>query len=182
VACSPGGALVRLAFELGHQEVITRKGKAVRLGSGWQVMLETQRRWFEEKFGRPMGPDDPVFFDSHADEPQPTSLLDMEKGNVAMLEAARISPAWIYASQHTGGLLPRLDGSFVSERDRAEWDEAIDRYMRLHQLGGRVDHDAEMGKIRNVLVGVMLGMLAGDPQYAASLASRMGAPSGFTWR
>src|SRR5260370_16261431 len=97
---------------------------------------------------------------------------------MAALEAAGVSPAWIYASQYTGGLLPRLDGSFVSERDRAEWDEAIDRYMKLHQPGGRVDHDAEMGKLQNVLVGVMLGMLADDVRYAASLASRMGAPSG----
>ncbi len=175
---SPGGALVRLAFELGHRQVITRKAKRVRLdGPGWQAMVETQNRRFAEKFGRPMGPDDLVFFDPDADEPQPAALLDMGKGSVAMLEAAGISPAWIYATQHTGGLLPRPDGSFERESDRANWSEAVDRYLKLHQPEERVDHDAEMGKLRNVLVGLMFGRFADDPEYFAVLLRRMGTPS-----
>jgi hypothetical protein len=136
-------------------------------------MLQAQSRRFEEKFGRPPGPGDPLFFDPDADEPQPFSLLGIEDETVAMLEAAGISAAWIYAHQHTDGLLPRHDGSFNSESDRAEWQEAVDRYVKLHQPDEPVDHEAEAGKLQNVLVGMTLGMAADDPEYAASLAARL---------
>lgn len=172
---SPGAALVRLAFEFGHRQVITLKGKTVSLGGGGQALIEAQRRKFEEKFGRPMGPDDPVFFDPDADEPQTFSLLEVENETVAMLEAAGVSPAWIYAYQHTDGLLPRADGGFASERDRAEWNEAVSRFVRLHQPGVRVDHDTETRKWQNMLVGMTLSMVATDPAYAASLVGRLGA-------
>jgi len=173
---SPGTALIGLAFELGHQQVITREGKVIRLGQDGAAMIEAQRRRFEEKFGRPPGPDDPLFFDPDADEPQPMSLPGVENATVGMLEAAGISPAWIYAYQHTDGLLPRPDGSFTSERDSAEWQEAVDRHTKLHQHGSHVDHEAETRKLQNVLIAVSLKMAADDPQYAASLAARLMAP------
>lgn len=173
---SPGAALTDLAFELGHPQVVTRDGKAVRLDQGGIAMLHAQSRHFEEKFGRPPGPADPLFFDPDADEPQTASLTGVENETVAMLEAAGISPAWIYAYQHTDGLLPRPDGSFNSERDSAEWHETIDRYVKIHQPHVPVDHDAEIGKLQNVLIGVSLQMAADDPQYAASLAARLTVP------
>ena len=170
---SPGTALIGLAFELGHQQVINREGKVIRLGQDGAAMIEAQRRFFEEKFGRPPGPDDPLFFDPDADEPQPMSLPGVETATVSMLEAAGISPAWIYAYQHTDGLLPRPDGSFTSERDSAEWHEAVDRYMKLHQAASPVDHEAETRKLQNVLIAVSLKMAADDPEYAASQAARL---------
>ena len=172
---SPGTALIGLAFELGHQQVINREGKVIRLGQDGAAMIEAQRRFFEEKFGRPPGPDDPLFFDPDADEPQLMSLPGVETATVGMLEAAGISPAWIYAYQHTDGLLPRPDGSFTSERDSAEWHEAVDRYMKLHQAASPVDHEAETRKLQNVLIAVTLKMAADDPEYAASLAARLTA-------
>ena len=170
---SPGTALIGLAFELGHQQVINREGKVIRLGQDGAAMIEAQRRFFEEKFGRPPGPDDPLFFDPDADEPQPMSLPGVETATVGMLEAAGISPAWIYAYQHTDGLLPRPDGSFTSERDSAEWHEAVDRYMNLHHAASPVDHEAETHKLQNVLIAVTVNMAADDPEYAASLAARL---------
>ena len=170
---SPGTALIGLAFELGHQQVINREGKVIRLGQDGAAMIEAQRRFFEEKFGRPPGPDDPLFFDPDADEPQPMSLPGVETATVSMLEAAGVSPAWIYAYQHTDGLLPRPDGSFPSERDSAEWHEAVDRYMKLHQAASPVDHEAETRKLQNVLIAVSLKMVADDPEYAASQAARL---------
>lgn len=172
---SPGAALVRLALEFGHRQVIALNCKTVSLGAGGSALVEAQRRKFEEKFGRPMGPDDPVFFDPDADEPQPFSLIEAENDTVALLEAAGVSPAWIYAYQHTDGLLPRADGSFASERDRTEWNEAVGRYVELHQPGVHVDHDAETRKLQNIMVGMTLHMVAADPEYAASLVGRLGA-------
>lgn len=173
---SPGHSLVGLAFELGHRQVVTRDAKMVRLDEEGAALFEYQRRRFEEKFGRPMEPDDPVFFDPDADEPQPLSMLDVESDTVAMLEMAGVSPAWIYAHQHTDGLLPRPEGTFVSERDEAEWNEAVDRYVRLHQPGVPVDHDAEVRKLQGMLLALTLGMLADDPDYAGSMAARLSGP------
>ncbi len=173
---SPGTALISLAFEFGHRQVVSRQGKSVRLGAESAALLEHQRRQFEEKFGRPMGPDDPVFFDPDSDEPRPISLLDAEHNGVAMLEAAGVSPAWIYAHQHTEGLLPLPDGSFATARDEAEWNEAIDRYVKLHQPGVPVDHDAEVRKLQSVLVGLTLQIIADDPEYGSSFARRIDDP------
>ena len=167
----PGAALTDLAFELGYAQVMTRDSKVIRLDRGGAAMLEAQCRRFEEKFGRPPGPDDPLFFDPGADEPRPFSLPGLETATVGMLEAAGVSAAWIYACQHTGGLLPRPDGSFASERDQAEWDDAVGRYIRLHQPGGEVDHEAETRRLQDVLAGVTLQMAADDPGYGTALAA-----------
>lgn len=171
----PGTALTDLAFEMGYSQVITRDSKVIRLDRDGAAMLEAQVRLFEEKFGRPPGPEDPLFFNPDADEPQPMSLPGLETATVGMLEAAGISPAWIYAYQHTGGLLPRPDGSFATKRDQAGWDDAVGRYLKVHQPKGQVDHEAETRKLQNVLTGVTLQMAADDPGYGAALATQLAA-------
>jgi hypothetical protein len=97
----------------------------------------------------------------------------VETATVAMLEAAGISPGWIYAYQNTGGLLPGPDGTFATASDRAEWDEAVSRYTRLHQPGQPPDHQAETARLRGALTGMSLQMAADDPGYGASLATRL---------
>ena len=174
----PGTALTDLAFELGCTQVITRDGKVIRMDRDQAAALEAQCRRFEEKFGRPPGPDDPLFFDPDAGHPQPVSLPGLETATVGMLEAAGICPAWIYAYQHTGGLLPRPDGSFASGRDQAEWDEVISRYVRVHQPGAEVDHEAETRKLQNIMTIVTLQMAADDPGYGAALATQLAAAGG----
>jgi hypothetical protein len=46
--------------------------RSIPLGPEMTEALKEQFRRFEEKFGRPPGPDDPLFFDPSADEPRPT--------------------------------------------------------------------------------------------------------------
>ena len=174
----PGTELISLAFELGYPQVLTLDSKVVRVDPDQAAMLEAQVRRFEEKFGRPPGPDDPLFFDPDADEPQPVSLTGLETETVGMLEAAGVSPAWIYAYQHTDGLLPRPDGSFASARDQAEWDEVISRYVRVHQPGIVVDHQAETRKLANITTIMTLQMAADDPGYGAAMAAQLGGPPG----
>jgi hypothetical protein len=170
----PGTELISMAFDLGYPQVISRAGKTIKLSGDAKAMLAVQARLFEEKFGRLPGPDDPVFFDPDADEPMPPALLGIEAAGVGMLEAAGISPAWIYAYQHTGGLLPRPDGTFATTGDQAEWDDAVTRYLNLHQPGARIDHQAETRKLRNILAGAALSMAAKDPGYGADLAAHLG--------
>ena len=174
----PGTELVSLAFELGYPQILTRDSKVLRVDPDQAAALEAQVRRFEEKFGRPPGPDDPLFFDPDADEPQPVSPTGLEIETVAMLEAAGICPAWIYAYQHTGGLLPRPDGSFASARDQAEWDEVISRYVRVHQPGVAVDHQAETRKLQTITTIMTLQMAAEDPGYGAAMAAQLGTPGG----
>jgi hypothetical protein len=169
----PGTELPALAFDLGYRQVVTLDSKIIRVDPGAADALESQRRRFEDKFGRPPGPGDPIFFDPGADEPRPLPATGMETATVAMLEAAGISPAWIYAYQNTGGLLPGPDGTFATASDRAEWDEAVSRYTRLHQPGQPPDHQAETRRLRGALTGMALQMAADDPGYGASLAARL---------
>jgi len=95
-----------------------------------------------------------------------------------MLEAAGICPAWIYAYQHTGGLLPRPDGSFATARDQAEWDEVISRYVRVHQPGATIDHQAQTRKLANIMTIMILQMAADDPAYGAAMAAQLGTADG----
>jgi hypothetical protein len=176
----PGIELISLAFELGYPQVLTRDSKVLRIDPDQGAALEAQVRRFEDKFGRPPGPDDPLFFDPDADEPQPVSLTGLETETVAMLEAAGICPAWIYAYQHTDGLLPRPDGTFASARDQVEWDEVINRYLRVHQLGATIDHQAEARKLATITTIMTLQMAADDPGYGAAMAAQLGTVGGLT--
>jgi hypothetical protein len=174
----PGTEMISLAFELGYPQVITLDSKVIRVDRDQAAALEAQVRRFEEKFGRPPGPDDPLFFDPDADQPQPVSLTGLETETVGMLEAAGICPAWIYAYQNTGGLLPRPDGSFATPRDQAEWDEAVSRYVRVHQPAATIDHQAETRKLANIMTSMTLQMAADDPGYGAAMAAQLGTASG----
>jgi hypothetical protein len=174
----PGTGLIGLAFELGYAQVLTLDSKVIRVDPDQAAALEAQVRRFEEKFGRLPGPDDPLFFDPDADEPQPVSLTGLETETVAMLEAAGICPAWIYAYQNTGGLLPRPDGTFATERDQAEWDEVISRYVRVHQPGTTIDHQAETRKLQHIMTTMTLQMAADDPAYGAAMAAQLGMAGG----
>jgi hypothetical protein len=177
----PGTELPDLAFDLGFRQVDTLDSTIMRLDPDAADALQSQIRRFEDKFGRPPGPDEPLFFDPDADEPQPLPATGMEAATVGMLEAAGISPAWIYACQNTGGLLPRPDGTFATASDRAEWDEAVSRYTGLHQPGQLPDHEAETRKLRGALAMMTMQMAADDPGYGAALAARLtsaAAPAG----
>ncbi len=87
-----------IALVAGEFEELSQAGERVlRIDPDQAEAVEAQVRRFEEKSGRPPGPDDPLFFGHDADEPQPVSLTSLETETVAMLEAAGICPAWIYA-------------------------------------------------------------------------------------
>ncbi len=171
---TPGRALVDLAFELGFRQVDTRDAKVVRLGPDAGAMIQQQSRAFEARFGRPPGPHDPLFFDPDADTPQPMPSAGIEAATTAMLHAAGVCGAWIYAYQHTDGLLPRPDGAFNTDADARDWQAAVGRYRRTHPAE-TIDDDAELGKLRAMLAMVSLDMAARHPEFGASLAASLRA-------
>lgn len=146
----PGTDLSVLAFEFGFGRLSTRDGDMVHMPPAAADAIRAQYRRFEEKFGRPPGPGDPIFFDPDSDEPAPLSLLGAERESTALLESAGIHPAWIYANQHTGGLLPRSGGTFADQANTRDWDQAVERYLRTHP-GESIDHDAEAAKYRTLM-------------------------------
>ena len=105
--------------------------REIRLDPESVDMLAEQQRRFEEKFGRPPGPNDPVFFDPNASTPQPIDLADFMADTTKLLEEAGLDPATIYAVQQTG-MLPPFPGHKYNKADLAEWDAAIASYHVAH--------------------------------------------------
>lgn len=83
-------------------------------------------------WGRPMGPNDPIFADFDAPTPQPMSPAKSEAMIVDAMVAAGFDPAHIYAFQCSHVLLTESNENLVAPEDRAEWYDAIRRYRALH--------------------------------------------------
>ena len=114
----------------------TRSRKA-RLDPELVDLLKQQEQRFIEKFGRPPGPTDPIFFDPHANTPQP--LID-EAVDQHMLEAmhkAGTHPALIYAYQKTGRIVTQANQRYLSPADRQAWQDAIAEWYATYDTNLR---------------------------------------------
>jgi hypothetical protein len=92
-------------------------------------MLQEQDRLFQEKFGRPPGPDDPIFWDPDEAEPKPYTAEKMEELWSEIVQAAAdagIDPAAIYAMKKTGRIL--TEKSPATREQIEEWNQAIAEY------------------------------------------------------
>lgn len=96
-------------------------------------LLKRQEQTFIEKFGRPPGPDDPVFFDPTADEPQPIIDEVVEHHLLEGMHKAGVHPAVIHAYQVTGLLVTKDNRKHLSKTDRKAWDDAIDEWYETHE-------------------------------------------------
>ena len=94
--------------------------------------IERLAREFEAKFGRPPGPDDPVFFDPNADTPKPMNVQDATRDIAAAMVAANIAPEMIYAFQKTGLIVCEENLHLLSPADINEWNSAIAEYEAKH--------------------------------------------------
>ena len=87
---------------------------------------------FRRKFGRDMGPNDPFFFDPHADTPRFRQAKDADSVLAKLEEMFRqagADAAHVYAFRKTGGLLP--PGTVkLTLREIAEWKAAVAEYRR----------------------------------------------------
>ena len=104
-----------------------------------QEAIRSQLRLFREKFGREPGPDDPVFFDPDADNPQfcgSEATDHMTDQMVEAMSAAGIRPEAIYAFRKTGRIVTEDNWHLLSEADRKEWTDAVNEY--LTRAGGAV--------------------------------------------
>jgi hypothetical protein len=116
----------------------TRKRRGARfVADRKQAILQELREAFEKKFGRPPGPNDPIFFDPDADEPRKLSLEKFDKDVLTSMQAAKVQPEIIYAYKKTGLLLiDRLMETYPL-KIVGEWEAAIDEYFAME---GQPEH------------------------------------------
>ena len=109
-------------------EVFDDESRIVHLdaeaSSEFAQYLAESAKLFEAKFGRPMGPNDPIFFDETADVVQPMRETDMTAMIIGAMVEAGIDPAYRYAFAKTGMMLSVENETLFSEEDLDEWDRA----------------------------------------------------------
>jgi len=96
-------------------------------------ILKRRKQAFKAKFGREMGPDDPIFFDPNANEPRP---LNAEQSETIITEAMRkagIDEEFIYAFHKTGFIVGR--NTPLTPEATAEWNAAIMEYRQKFPMG-----------------------------------------------
>ncbi|OZD06437.1 hypothetical protein CH275_09440 [Rhodococcus sp. 06-235-1A] len=100
--------------------------------------LEEQQQAFRDKFGRDLGPNDPLFFDPDADTPQEISeetlLADVDSLIDKAMEAGE-NPAYLQAWRDTGFLLTEHNMHLFSASDIDEWNAALERHWDEASFG-----------------------------------------------
>jgi hypothetical protein len=96
-------------------------------------IIKEQRQRFREKFGREMGPNDPVFFDPDADVPTPISTVRIEAETLEALRKAGAPPQIAYAYKKTGMLVMESSKDNIPKDRLKEWDAAIDEYFLIEE-------------------------------------------------
>jgi hypothetical protein len=93
--------------------------------------LEQQRQAFQNKFGRDLGPNDPVFFDPNADTPQEISEETLLADVDSLIDKAReagANPAYLQAWRDTGFLLTEHNMHLFPASDIDEWNAALEQH------------------------------------------------------
>jgi hypothetical protein len=96
--------------------------------------LKRQAEAFEAKFGRPPGPNDPVFFDVDRDVPEFMSEQQIAESGAVMGDAMRkvgLDPAMIYAYEKTHFIATEKNWHLLDEGQRKEWLEAVAEYEAI---------------------------------------------------
>lgn len=97
------------------------------------LVVKERTEAFRRKFGRDMGPQDPLFFDPDADHPLPLSDANHEQvveEMTALMEETGIHPAHIYAFRKTGRMVSEESLERLSPAELKEWYSALREYER----------------------------------------------------
>jgi hypothetical protein len=108
-----------------------RRIKLSETAALFESAMRAQEQVFREKFGREMGPGDPLFFDENADTPRPMSEESCIRMYVDAAKAADIPPRLIYAMRKTGLIMGEGNLHLFSEEQRRAWDAAVAEYDKL---------------------------------------------------
>jgi len=117
------------------------QGRFVKLTPRMKQILEEQRERFIAKFGREPGPNDTVFFDPDAADPQP--MPDITDHVLEAMNKANLPPEFAYAYRKTGLLGLGADKSAWDPADIEEWNGAVDEYRAMEEAQRRPNFPRE---------------------------------------
>ncbi len=89
--------------------------KSIPLAPEAVAAMKNLREAFIQKFGRPPGPDDLVFFDPEADTPRPMPPDRAHQEIRELLVASGASPEIIYAFEKTGQIVTEQNKRFLTK-------------------------------------------------------------------
>src|SRR5260370_20617266 len=108
--------------------------RKIPLTAETSAAIQRQIRAFREKFGREPGPDDPLFFDPEASEPQPLSearMNELEAQMLGIMATAGLHPALIYAARKNGRIVTQRNVQNLSEAELNEYNDDVEEKHRL---------------------------------------------------
>jgi hypothetical protein len=110
-----------------------RKGyRRVRMSKEMIQMLEEQKQRFRAKFGRDPRPEDPIFWNEKADQPEPVSEEQIHQIILQAITAAGSPPEFIHAFKKTGILVTETNQHLISPAHYQAWVDAVEEYRLLN--------------------------------------------------
>jgi hypothetical protein len=109
----------------------TRTKKSILLTPETVAALKDFQEAFIKKFGRPPGPDDPLFFNPDADTPRPMPPGRAHRETKKLLVASGAPPEIIYAFEKTGRIVTEQNKQFLTKAESREWEGAIREFRRI---------------------------------------------------
>jgi hypothetical protein len=128
--CGSGQTYQTCCYDKGFEYLVDEDGtifKSIPMSDGLAEIVEEQKRKFQEKHGRDVGPKDKLFFDA-------PPLEHAEHFMVEAMKKAGLDPALIYAFEKTGMLVTEVNQHLISESDLDQWEAAIDEYESLQGI------------------------------------------------
>ena len=120
----------------GRPRGVTRRPpkRALRLTPNAMRIVDDLRARFHQKFERPPGPGDPLFFDAVADAVDPADQPRFDAILIAAMTAAGVEPAIINAYRRSGRLLTEQNVGEWSRQERRWWRTMIEAYEDPEEL------------------------------------------------
>jgi hypothetical protein len=116
----------------GRSEQTKKPVESIPLTPDMVEGLKEPFRRFKEKFGRPPGLDDPIFFDPAAAETRPMIDEVIDQHMLEAMHKAKTHPAIIHAYQMTGRLVTKENRKNLTKAELREWTDAIAEWHRTH--------------------------------------------------
>jgi hypothetical protein len=108
-------------------EIFPDGSRKVSLSPAMVEIIEHQREMFREKFGREIGPHDPIFFDPGAAEPRPLPPIYPTALESLAVEAG-VRPEVAHAIVKTGVFLMMENEHLYTDEDKADYQAAVEEY------------------------------------------------------
>jgi hypothetical protein len=102
--------------------------RPLRLTPDAMRIVDDLRARFHQKFERPLGPGDPLFFDAVADAVDPADQPRFDAMLISAMAAVGVDPAIIAAYRRTGRLLTEQNIGEWSRQERRWWRAMIEGY------------------------------------------------------